>query len=109
MTAYADRIDHYHTCTLCEPDRVYSCVKKHRRKHMTMLNVWYLCPTKSHVGAPEYREAQSGVVSFEHEPKLVIVPARGHRRACYVEYGRLEERAAMFCAAIHEHRENYND
>ncbi len=61
---------HEHTCTLCQPARVYSCTKRHSRIHMTMLNVWYLCPTKSHVGAPEYREAQSGVVSFEHPRRV---------------------------------------
>ena len=37
-----------------------------------------------------------------------IIPARGHRVACYVEYGRLRDMAGIFCAAIHEHREMRN-
>ncbi len=37
-----------------------------------------------------------------------IIPARGHRVACYVEYGNLRDKASIFCAAIHEHREMRN-
>ncbi len=64
-------VAHTHTCTLCDPHQAYSCVKKHSRKHMTMLNVWYMCPAKRHEGEQAYREAQSGVVSFEHPRRVV--------------------------------------
>ncbi len=61
---------HEHTCTLCEPAMAYPCGKRHTRKHMTMLNVWYLCPFARHEGEYKYREAQSGVVSFEPTPRV---------------------------------------